>query len=111
VGVTSALFGGEWSNSRPSRFTPEEGISDVNGVGGWMGPRASLAYIEKGTFLILPRLELRPLGRPSCSQSLYRLREKRNAYRILVGKAEGKRPLGRRRLKWADNIKMELRGI
>jgi hypothetical protein len=35
-----------------------------------------------------------------------RIGEKRNAYRILVGKPEGKRPLGRRRLRWVDNIKM-----
>jgi hypothetical protein len=34
---------------------------------------------------------------------------KRNAYRILVGKPEGKRPLGRRRCKWVDDIKMDLR--
>jgi hypothetical protein len=32
-----------------------------------------------------------------------------NAYRILVGKPEGKRPLGRPRRKWVDNIKMDLR--
>jgi hypothetical protein len=37
--------------------------------------------------------------------------EKRNAYRILVGKPEGKRPLGRPRRKWVDNIKMDLREI
>jgi hypothetical protein len=37
--------------------------------------------------------------------------EKRNAYRILVGKLEGKRPLGRPRRKWVDNIKMDLREI
>jgi hypothetical protein len=35
--------------------------------------------------------------------------EKRNAYRILVGKPEGKRPLGRPRRTWVDNIKMDLR--
>jgi hypothetical protein len=34
--------------------------------------------------------------------------EKRNAYRILVGKPEGKRPLGRPRSRWVDNIKMDL---
>jgi hypothetical protein len=34
--------------------------------------------------------------------------EKRNAYRILLGKPEGKRPLGRPRHRWVDNIKMEL---
>jgi hypothetical protein len=37
--------------------------------------------------------------------------EKRNAYRILVGKPEGKRPLERRRRRWVDNIKMDLRQI
>jgi hypothetical protein len=37
--------------------------------------------------------------------------EKRNAYRILVGKPEGKRPLGKPRRRWVDNIKIDLRGI
>jgi hypothetical protein len=37
--------------------------------------------------------------------------KKRNAYRILVGKAEGKRPLGRPRHRWMYNIKMVLREI
>jgi hypothetical protein len=35
--------------------------------------------------------------------------EQRNAYRILVGKPEGKRPLGRPRRRWVDNNKMDLR--
>jgi hypothetical protein len=34
--------------------------------------------------------------------------EKRNAYRLLVGKPKGKRPLGRPRRRWVDNIKMDL---
>jgi hypothetical protein len=37
--------------------------------------------------------------------------EKRNAFRILVGKPEGKRPLGRSRRTWVDKIKMDLREI
>jgi hypothetical protein len=37
--------------------------------------------------------------------------EKRNAYKILVGKAEGKRPLRKPRRRWEDNIKMDLREI
>jgi hypothetical protein len=37
--------------------------------------------------------------------------EKRNAYRILVGKPEGKSPLGRPRCRWVDNIKMDIREI
>jgi hypothetical protein len=37
--------------------------------------------------------------------------EKRNAYRILVGNPEGKIPLGRPRIRWVDNIEMNLRKI
>jgi hypothetical protein len=40
-----------------------------------------------------------------------RIGEKRNAYRILVGKPEGRRPLGRPRRRSVDNIKMDLREI
>ncbi|PNF40800.1 Surfeit locus protein 1 [Cryptotermes secundus] len=40
-----------------------------------------------------------------------RMEKTRNAYRILVGKPEGKRPLGRPRRRWVDNIKMDLREI
>jgi hypothetical protein len=38
-----------------------------------------------------------------------RMDEKRNAYRILVGKPERMRPLGRRKYWWVDNIKIDLR--
>jgi hypothetical protein len=37
--------------------------------------------------------------------------EERGAYRVLVGRPEGKRPLGRPRRRWEDNIKMDLREI
>jgi hypothetical protein len=37
-----------------------------------------------------------------------RMGEKRNAYRLLVGKPEGKRPLERPRHRWVDNVKMDL---
>jgi hypothetical protein len=40
-----------------------------------------------------------------------RVGEKRNAYMILVVKPEGRRPLGRQRRRWEDNIKMDLREI
>jgi hypothetical protein len=36
------------------------------------------------------------------------MREKRNVYSLLVGKPEGKIPLGRPRRRWIDNIKMDL---
>jgi hypothetical protein len=35
----------------------------------------------------------------------------REVYRVLVGKPEGKRPLGRRRRRWEDNIKMDFQEI
>jgi hypothetical protein len=37
-----------------------------------------------------------------------RMGEKRNTYRLLVGNPEGRRPLGRPRRKWLDNIRMDL---
>jgi hypothetical protein len=40
-----------------------------------------------------------------------RMGEKRNAYILLVGKPEGKRPLGRRRRRWMDNIRMDLQEV
>jgi hypothetical protein len=43
------------------------------------------------------------MGGPSSTNG-----EKRNAYRLLVGKPEGKRLLGRQRHRWVDNIRMDL---
>jgi len=40
-----------------------------------------------------------------------RMGEERGAYRVLVGKPEGKRPLGRPRLRWVDNIRMDLQEV
>jgi hypothetical protein len=37
--------------------------------------------------------------------------ERRGVYRVLVGKPEGKRPLGRPRRRWEDNIKMDLQEV
>jgi hypothetical protein len=72
--LTSPLAGGEWSDSRPGRFTAGERDSDTHWIGGWVDPRADPEDVEKRKFLILPELELRPLCRPARSQSLYRLR-------------------------------------
>jgi hypothetical protein len=40
-----------------------------------------------------------------------RMGEERKVYKVLVGKAEGKRPLGRPRRRWEDGIRMDLREI
>jgi hypothetical protein len=40
-----------------------------------------------------------------------RMGEGRGMYRVLVGKLEGKRPLGRPRLRWEDNVRMDLQEV
>jgi hypothetical protein len=79
--LTSALVGGEWSASRPCRFTPGERAPGTHWIGGWVDPRAGLDDFVKRKFLTLPGLELRSLGHPARSQSLYRL-----SYPVSFGK-------------------------
>jgi hypothetical protein len=43
--------------------------------------------------------------------NVVRMWERRGEYRVLVGKPEGKRPLGRPRHRWVDNIKMDLQEV
>jgi hypothetical protein len=45
--LLSAQVGGEWSASRPCRFTPGERAPGTHGIGGWVGPRAGLDNVEK----------------------------------------------------------------
>jgi hypothetical protein len=45
------------------------------------------------------------------AEHVARMAEKRNAYKILVGKPEGKRSLGKLRHRWVHNIKTDLRNI
>jgi hypothetical protein len=40
-------LGGEWSASRPGRFTPGERTHSIPWIGGWVGPRAGLDKMEK----------------------------------------------------------------
>jgi hypothetical protein len=47
VFLTSELVGGEWSASRPGRFTPGERAPRTHLIGGWMDPRAGLDDMEK----------------------------------------------------------------
>jgi len=46
-----------------------------------------------------------------CTRHVACMAEKRGAYRVLVGKPEGKRPHGRPRGRWKDNIKLDLQGV
>jgi hypothetical protein len=68
--LTLALVAVDWSASRPGRFTPGERAPGTHRMRVWVDPRASLDDME----LDPPGLELRALGRPARSQSLYRLR-------------------------------------
>jgi hypothetical protein len=65
--ITLALTGSGQLHA-PTALTP-----GTHWTGGWVGPRDSLDDVKKRKFLTLPGLELRPLGCPAYSQSLYRL--------------------------------------
>jgi hypothetical protein len=69
VFLTSLLAGGQWSASRPCRFTP-----GAYWIGGWVGSRTDVDDVEKRKIFTLPGHKLRTLGRPALSQSQYRLR-------------------------------------
>ena len=45
------------------------------------------------------------------AEHVARMMERRVVYRVLVGKSEGKRPLGRHRSRWEGNIKMDLQEV
>jgi hypothetical protein len=62
-------------------------------------------YSSPGIIRIIKSRSMRWAGR------VVRIGDNRNAYRILMGKPEGKMPLGRPRRRWVDNIKMDLREI
>jgi hypothetical protein len=74
VFLTSALVRSESAVSRPCRFTTEERLHGTHWIGVWVDLRAGVDNVEKWQFLSLSGLELRHLGRPARSQSLYRLR-------------------------------------
>jgi hypothetical protein len=51
--LTLALAGGEWSASRPGRFTPGERTRGTSWIGGWLGPSTGLDDVENKEFLTL----------------------------------------------------------
>jgi hypothetical protein len=71
VFLTSALAGGGQLHV-PVALPPGR-FPGTHRIAGWVDPRAGLDDVKKRKFLTLPGLELRPLGRPTRSQSLYRL--------------------------------------
>jgi hypothetical protein len=57
--LTSTQDGGEWSASRPGRFTPRESAPGTHWIGDWVGPRAVLDAVEKRK-IPSPRRESNP---------------------------------------------------
>jgi hypothetical protein len=57
--LTSALDGGQWSASRPGRFTPRERAPGTHWIGGWVDPRAVLEAVMKRK-ISRPRRESNP---------------------------------------------------
>jgi hypothetical protein len=56
-------------------------------------------------------IKINKSGRMRLAGHVAQMGEKRNVYMLLVGKPEGKRPLGKPRQRWVDNIKMDLAEI
>jgi hypothetical protein len=48
---TSALGGGEWSDSHPGRFTPRERAPGIHWIGGWVGLGAGLEAVVKRKYI------------------------------------------------------------
>jgi hypothetical protein len=76
-------------------------------IGGWR----KLHNEEHHNLYGLPNVRIIKSRRIIWAGHVARKGEKRNAYRILVVKPEGKRPLERPRRRWEDNIRMDLREI
>jgi hypothetical protein len=77
-------------------------------TGGWRKPdneELHNLYSSPSIIRIIKSNRMRWVGNAA------RMREKRNAYRILVGKPGGQRPLGRPRRMWVHNIRMDLEEI
>jgi hypothetical protein len=74
-GMTSVLYGGEWSASCPDHFIPKERSPGTNWIGGWVGPRADLGAVENRKDLAstrnrIPAVQPYPITVPTESSQL-----------------------------------------
>ena len=77
-------------------------------TGEWRRPHNEVfkdLYCSPNIFRVIKSRRMRWAGHVA------RMGERRGVYRVLVGKPEGKRPLGRPRRRWEDNIKMDLQKV
>ena len=101
----------------------EQGLRVFENKVGYLGRYLGAKKEEiTGEWRKLHNAELHALYSPNIIRSLKsrrlrltghvaRMEQSRNAYRVIVGKSEGKRPLGRPRRRWEDNIKIDLRDV
>jgi hypothetical protein len=75
---------------------------------GWRKLHDEELYTSYSSLIIIRMIRSKGMGSDGY---VARMGERRNAYRILMGKPEGRRSLGRPRCRWVDNIKMDLREI
>jgi hypothetical protein len=82
------------------------GPKSDEGTGGWIElHNEELQNLYSSSIMRMIKLRRMRLGHAT------QIKEKRNVYRLLVGKSEGRRPLGRPRCRRLDNIKMDLGDI
>jgi hypothetical protein len=74
-------------------------------TGEWRSLHYNALYFSRNTIRVMNSRRLRWAGHVA------HMRERRGAYRALVGEPEGRGPLGRPRRKWEDNIKMDVREV
>ena len=67
--------------------------------------------IELDGNIILRRMDIQEVVRMRWAGHVARMGEERRVYRVLVGKPEGKRPMGRPRSRWVDNFRTDLQEV
>jgi hypothetical protein len=76
------------------------------------GERRKLHYEELNDLYTLPNIvRVVKSRRMRCAGHVVRQGEERGVHRVLVGKPEGKRPLGKPRCRWENNVKMDLQEV
>ena len=98
-----------WSNNPPVVYGPRKPVASILKVTGELrrlhNEELNDLYSSPNIVWMIKSRRMRWAGHVA------RMGEERGVYRVLVGKPEGKRPLGRPRRKWVDNIRMDLQEV